>query len=369
MFLLFYRPKGRFFYGFSRILFLCTIGISEKKEGICRMKVAVFVGGSKDFSAQRLGVKLAEELQYFGKEVLLVAAKGKIKFSAYVSLKEYAATAKPKTLAAFLAKEKVEKVISLMDLTGCQAALEADIPFIYAETEGFKEDKAVKNKKAILKKAQQVIVIKYTETALNKRTYAGLSVVEVPNPAVWVERYDYHKPDCFKKENNILAIGKFSKESGFDTLLKTWARLAPAHPSWHLTLVGEGPSKASFSKFIVKHHLQESTELVSSNGDTYSLLRNADIFAYPALNPARADVLLDAMASKLPCVACESEAVVSLITNGVNGVIVNAGEEEPFTIALDDMMVNWGKRVGMAVEASKHKGKFPFLKFVETFGI
>ncbi|MBR2392143.1 MAG: glycosyltransferase [Elusimicrobiaceae bacterium] len=333
------------------------------------MKIAVFVGGNKDFSAQRLGVKLAEELQYFGKEVLLVAAKGKIKFSAYVSLKEYAATAKPKTLAAFLLKERVEKVISLMDLTGCQAAVEADIPFVYAETEGFKEDKTAKNKKTILKQAQQVLVIKYTQAALNKRTYAGLSVAEVQNPAVWVERYDYHKPDCFKKENNVLAIGKFSKESGFDTLLKTWARLAPAHPSWHLTLVGDGPSKTTFAKFIAKHNLQASVEMVSASGDTYSLLRNADIFAYPSINPVRADVLLDAMASKLPCVACESAAAVELITNGVNGVIVNAGEEEPFTIALDDMMVNWGKRVGIAVEAGKHKDRFPFLDFVKAFGV
>ena len=331
------------------------------------MKIAVFVGGNKDFSAQRLGVKLAEELQYFGEEVLLVAAKGKVKFSAYVSLKEYAVTAKPKTLASFLTKEKVERVISLMDLTGCQAALETNIPFMYGETEGFKEDKAVKNKKAILKQAQRVIVIKNTPAPLNKKTYAGLCVQEVQNPAVWVERYDYQKPACFKKENNILAIGKLTKESGFDTLLKTWARLAPAHPSWHLTLVGDGTSKTALTKFISKHHLQDSTEIVSASGDTYSLLRNADIFAYPALNPARIDVLLDAMASKLPCVACESALVNEMILNGVNGVIVNAAEEEPFTIALDDMMVNWGKRVGIAVEASKLKGKFPFLAFVQAF--
>ena len=164
-----------------------------------------------------------------------------------------------------------------------------------------------------------------------------------------------------------MAVGKLAKESGFDTLLKTWARLAPAHTSWHLTIVGDGTAKAALQKFIAKHNLQASTEIVPEASDVYSLLRNADIFAYPALNPAQADILLDAMASKLPCVACESAPVTELVANGINGLIVNAGEEEPFTIALDELMVNWGKRVGFAVEAAKLKERYPFEDFVRAF--
>ena len=164
-----------------------------------------------------------------------------------------------------------------------------------------------------------------------------------------------------------MAVGKLVKESGFDNLLKTWARLAPAHTTWHLTIVGDGTGKTALQKFITKNHLQASTEIVPAQTDVYSLLRNADIFAYPALNPAEADILLDAMASKLPCVACESAPVTALVSNGINGLIVNAGEEEPFTIALDELMVNWGKRVGLAVEASKLKDKYPFEDFVCAF--
>ena len=55
------------------------------------------------------------------------------------------------------------------------------------------------------------------------------------------------------------------------------------------------------------------------------------------------------------------------MSNGINGLIVNAGEEEPFTVALDELMVNWGKRVGLAVEASKLKDKYPFEDFVCAF--
>lgn len=331
------------------------------------MNVAVFAGGNKEFTASRLGVKLAQSLREQGFNVTLRAVKGKIKAKDVSDVREYAAAAKPKTLAAALVKEKTDFVVSLMNLTGCQAAAEAGVPFVYAENEGFKEDKAVKDKKTLLKKAKQVFVIKTSDKPLNKKAYTGLKVQEVANPAVWVEHYNYNKPACFKKENNIVAVGKLAKESGFDNLLKTWARLAPAHRTWHLTIVGDGAGKAALTKFIAKNGLEASTEIVSAAEDVYSLLRNADIFAYPALNPANADILLDAMASKLPCVACESGPVTALVANGVNGLIVNAGEEEPFTIALDELMVNWGKRVGIAVEAGKLKDRYPFEDFVRAF--
>ncbi len=331
------------------------------------MKVIIFAGGNKAFTASRLSVKLAEALSAQGVETGVMAVKGKVKTKTSVALMEYAAVAKPKTLAAALKKEGADFVISLMSLPGCQAALEAGLPFVYAENENFKEDKAVKDKKTLLKKAKKVFVIRTSETPLNKKTYAGLKVQEVTNPAVWVEHYNYDKPACFKKENNIVAVGKLVKESGFDNLLKTWARLAPAHPSWHLTIVGDGTGKTALKKFIAKNGLEAGTEIISDEGDVYSLLRNADIFAYPALNPANADILLDAMASKLPCVACESEPVTALVANGINGLIVNAGEEEPFTVALDELMVNWGRRVSIAVEASKLKDRYPFETFVRAF--
>lgn len=331
------------------------------------MKVIIFAGGNKEFTASRLGVKLGESLQNRGFDVTVMGVKGKIKAKTPVAVKEFAAVAKPKSLAALLAKEKADFVISLMSLTGCLAAAEAKIPFVYAENEGFKEDKAVKDKKTVLKKAKQIFVIKTSDKPFNKKAYAGLKVREVTNPAVWVEHYNYNKPACFKKENNVVAAGRLDKNSGFDTLLKTWARLAPAHATWHLTIVGDGPTKTALKKFIAKNGLEASTEIVADDGDVYSILRNADIFAWPAVACANADVLLDAMASKLPCVACESEPVTALIANGINGVIVNAGEEEPFTVALDDLMVNWGKRVGMAVEASKMKDRFPLEDFVRSF--
>lgn len=324
------------------------------------MKIIVFVGGNKEFTASRLGVKLAETLCSFGWDAALCALKGKIKFTSGLELKEYAGVTKPKTLAAWLKQEGAEAVISLMNLTGCRAAAEAGLPFVYAQTEDFKEDKPAKDKKTLLKKAKKVFVLKTSDEPLNKKAYAGLKVQEVYFPVMGVGHDASSKPACFKKENNIVAIGKLAKEHAFDALLEAWTRLAPLHPTWHLTVMGDGAAKASLKKMGAKNGLEASCEFIADDGNADALLRAADIFVCPS--PVCADGLADAMASTLPCVAAGSADAKRLIVSGVNGVIAPDGAEG-LARALDGVMVDWGWRVGMALEAAKLGDKYPLSAF------
>ncbi len=327
------------------------------------MKTVIFLGTHKTFSGVRLGAALGTVLAGQGHEVLLVGAEREL--PTYLALPMVVITAKTavKTLTAFLQKQQIERVISLAYLPGCEAAHAAKIPFVYIEPENLKEDTPVKNKKALLAKAVRVLAVRSGEKPLDKKRY-GTNALRVTNPAIWVEHYNYNKPACFKKENNIVAAGPFGKEGGFDVLLKTWARLAPAHTTWHLTLVGYGSGKAALQRFITQHNLQTSTELMDADTDLYSLLRNADIYVNPARTSVSLNELLDAMASKLPVVSTDVPGVDTYVQNGINGLLVNMAEEEPLTVALDELMVNWGKRVGMALEASKHKENFSLEEFI-----
>lgn len=342
------------------------VGRKKAKKKVKHMKTIIFVGNHKNFSGLRLGTRLAHVLTEKGQDTVLAGIKGKLPKHTKVATLEFAAAAKAKSMAEAFKKAGADRVISLVSLPACEAAALAGLPYIYCEPENFKEEKAVKNKKALLKKAEKVVVIGKGDKPLDKKLYAS-NAVRTANPAVWVEHYNYDKPACFKKENNIVAAGKLAKSGGFDVLLKTWARLAPAHGTWHLTIVGDGVNKAALKKFIEKNGLSESTEIVPADSDLYSLLRNADIYVSPAREAEGLDELLDAMASKLPVVATDVAGADELVANAVSGLLVNAGEEEPLTVALDDLMVNWGKRVGMAIEASHMKDRFPFDAFAALF--
>lgn len=336
------------------------------KKKVKRMKNIVFVGNHKTFSGARLGARLAKVLSENGNETVLAGFKGKLPQNPGVKTLEFAPAAKAKSMAEAFKKEGARRVLSIASLAACEAADLAKLPYIYCEPENLKEDKAVKNKKAVLKKARRVVVIGKGEKPLDRKIY-GSNAVKINNPAVWVEHYNYGKPACFKKENNVVASGKLAKSGGFDVLLKTWARLAPAHGTWHLTIVGDGASKAALNKFIEKNNLRASTEIVSADCDLYSLLRNADIYVSPAREAQGLDTLLDAMASKLPVVATDVPGADELVANALSGLLVNPDEEEALTVALDELMVNWGKRVGMAIEASRMKERYPFEVFASYF--
>ena len=314
------------------------------------MQIAVFVGGNKQHTAARLGVETARRLQAAGKTVTLWGVKGTLPNAGPVALKEYSASTTAKTLAAALIKDGTACVISLMDLRACEAAVQAKRPFVYVEYDGFKEDKPVRTKKALLKKAAHVLVLCDGEKPLSKRVYAGLPAVRVTAPVLGVTHGSWGRPAAFKKENNILAIGSFGKESRFEKLLEIWAKLSPLHPSWQLTLAGDGAGKAALTRAIAKYNLQGSTQLVSASAGVEALLAQADIFACVGTT-GRAGELADAMASKLPCIALKSEAAENWIADGVNGVL--AKDEADFVRTLDHLMVDWGYRVGLAVNAAQ----------------
>ena len=330
------------------------------------MKTIIFAGSNKHFSGLRLGAALGATLAKHGQEVFLAGPSAELPSYLQFTTLAISAKATVKTMAALLKKHGIENVISFAYLPACEAAVSLNIPFTYVEPAELKEGKSVKPKKALLAKAARVVVIGPKGTVLNKKIYPAKAVL-IENPAIWVEHYNYNKPACFKKENNIVAAGSFGKEGGFDVLLQTWARLAPAHTTWHLTLVGYGAGKAALQKFIAKHGLAKSTELVDADTDLYSLLRNADIYVHPARTAQGINELLDAMASKLPVITTDVDGADTYVENGINGMIVNVAEEEPLTVALDELMVNWGKRVGMALEASKHKERFCFETFASLF--
>lgn len=325
------------------------------------MKQIICVGNHPDFNALRLGLRLARALQGPQREVVLAGVKGKLPKAAPVPVLEFAPAAKAKTWAAAFAKQGADKIISLASLTACEAAALAGLPYIYCEPENLKEPKPVKNKKALLQQAQKVLVIGTGSKALDKKRY-GAQAVRVKNPAVWVRHGGGERPACFRKANNIVAVGAWSKNKSLPALLQAWAKLAPLHGTWHLTLAGEGTGKAAVTRFIQKNQLQDQL-LAVALADLGPLKEQADIFI--SLDRP-AEELLDAMASTLPVLAAESAAAQELITNGVDGLLLPA-EADAWASALDGLMVDWGRRVGLALEAAKMQDRFPFELFASFF--
>lgn len=331
------------------------------------MKEIIFIENHKHFNTKRLGLCLAYALKADGQEVILAGRKGKLPWDTGMRSYEFGSSVRIGTITDTLSQEKPARIISIVSLAACEAAARANIPYIYVEPENFKEEKTIRNKRTLLNNAQKVVVVGTSSKPLDKKRY-GKNAVRVNNPALAVIHNDEYKPTCYKKPNNILAAGKLSKnDDGFDALLSAWAKLAPIHDSWHLTVWGDGSNKAALKDFIIKHNLQDSTEIVDATTDLSSLLCSADIYVHPNTATDGVDSVLDALASRLPVIATDLPAVRDYVTNNVNGCLVPKAETNAWANTLDKLMADWGKRVGLALEAEKTTKKYSKEKFVSLF--
>lgn len=134
--------------------------------------------------------------------------------------------------------------------------------------------------------------------------------------------------DLFK----LLFVGRLRYYKGLDTLLKALVHI----PETHLTIVGIGPMEAEWKALSQELCLTERVTFAGEIDDAHlpAYYQQADLFVLPANARAEAYgiVLIEAMASGLPCVTTELGTGTSwIVQDGVTGFVVPP--QDPPTLA------------------------------------
>ena len=121
----------------------------------------------------------------------------------------------------------------------------------------------------------------------------------------------------------LLFVGRLRYYKGLDTLI----RAMPALEGVHLQVVGDGPMRAPWERLSTELGVQERVRFLSevSDAELPRLYHRANAFVLPANARAEAfgTVLLEAMASGLPCVTTEVGTGTSwVVQDGVTGAVV-----------------------------------------------
>ncbi len=122
---------------------------------------------------------------------------------------------------------------------------------------------------------------------------------------------------------SLLFVGRLRHYKGLDVLLRALARL----PGPRLVIAGEGPEGPRLRRLAARLGLGDRVRFAGnvSPADLPPLYRSADAFLLPATSPAEAFgiVLLEAMASGLPCITTEVGTGTSwVVQDGVTGLVV-----------------------------------------------
>jgi GalNAc-alpha-(1->4)-GalNAc-alpha-(1->3)-diNAcBac-PP-undecaprenol alpha-1,4-N-acetyl-D-galactosaminyltransferase len=155
----------------------------------------------------------------------------------------------------------------------------------------------------------------------------------IPNPVV-VPTAPSAPPE--KCGNSVIAVGRLSREKGFDLLLDGFARSRLPNAGWHLTILGDGPERAALQTQAATLGLTACTRFPGVVTDPFAWLRQADIFVLSSRFEGFPNVLLEAMACGLAVIAFDCESGPrAIVRHDCDGFLVSPEDVDELAGALD----------------------------------
>ena len=146
---------------------------------------------------------------------------------------------------------------------------------------------------------------------------------------------------------NILFVGRLEKRKGVKYLLQAFAEVKKQMPEPRLLIVGP-PTRASrgYQRWVAESGLPDVEFIGFVSYDELARYHHtADIVCEPATgNESQGIVLLEAMAAGRPLVASNIEGYASVVTHGVEGLLVKRKDGHALAVALLDLLANPDKR-------------------------
>ena len=124
----------------------------------------------------------------------------------------------------------------------------------------------------------------------------------------------------------IGAVGRLSPEKGFDISIRAVRNLRERNLKVKLVIVGEGDDRARLEALRAELGLQDAVRFAGWQSDTKPYFEAMDLFALSSFREGLPNVLLEAMALGVPCVATRIAGVPKLIEHGVSGWLLEPGD-------------------------------------------
>jgi len=141
-------------------------------------------------------------------------------------------------------------------------------------------------------------------------------------------------------------VGQVTARKGIPLLLEVWNELAPGNAE--LWIIGHVSSRVAP---LVAGNRNVVLKGAVSHLQVGELLRQCDIFVFPSYFEGFGLVLLEAMACGLPSIASDATAAPDLITDGVEGWVIQAGDGAALTERLRFFLSNPSRAAQMGQAA------------------
>ncbi len=156
------------------------------------------------------------------------------------------------------------------------------------------------------------------------------------------------------QENVVVGIvARLIPWKGHHELLDAFASLLPRHPQLTLLIVGHGTEESLLKQKVASFGIEQNVVFAGFSEDVPPLLAALDIFALPSYEEPFGLAITEAMSMQLPVIACNSGGVPEIITNDVDGILVEPRNSMQIATAIDTLIRNQEKRRKLGIAARK----------------
>lgn len=167
-------------------------------------------------------------------------------------------------------------------------------------------------------------------------------------------------PDIESAHSNrqVIAVGRYVHEKGFDLLIDAWSIVSVRHPDWFLSIYGNGRTD-DLSAQVHSLKLENSCFLEQSVPNIVDKYLESSIFVLSSRYEGFGMVIIEAMACGLPVISYDCpEGPSEIINDGVDGFLVPLNDINELSKKISILIEDQNLRKAMGKRAKQNVRRY-----------